>query len=362
MKKISQYLTIVLFSLIILSLGIAGVIQPDSKLSYSERRKLASFPTFTWTSFFDGTFTQDFSDYISDQFPARDSFRSLASLSRLNLFGQTDASGLYLNDGYIYKIDYPLNEEHVKKFAAKTNEVYEEYLKGKINNYYVSVIPSKEYYEDSAHLKADSQEIADIFKDEVVGAEYLDLFSLLDKDSYYKTDTHWRQEKLLPVVKYLSEKMGFTSSTDYTVNSLDSFYGVYYGQLGIKMEPELLSYLTNDTIEGAKVTNLQKPEVKTVYDLEAYENLDSYDIYLSGASPLITIENQNAASEKELVIFRDSYTSSLAPLMIEGYKSITLIDLRYMSSDLLPEYVDFTNKDVLVIYSSLLLNSTAQLK
>ena len=156
--------------------------------------------------------------------------------------------------------------------------------------------------------------------------------------------------------------MGFTSSTDYTVNSLGSFYGVYYGQLGIKMEPELLSYLTNDTIEGAKVTNLQKPEVKTVYDLEAYENLDSYDIYLSGASPLITIENQNAASEKELVIFRDSYTSSLAPLMIEGYKSITLIDLRYMSSDLLPEYVDFTNKDVLVIYSSLLLNSTAQLK
>ena len=362
MKKLSQYLTIVLFTLIILALGISGVIQPDKEVSLTERRKLASLPTFTWSSFFEGTYTKDFSDYISDQFPGRDNFRSLASLSRLNLFKQADASGLYLNDGYIYKIDYPLSEEHINKFATKTNEIYEKYLKGKIQNYYVSVIPSKEYYEDSDHLKADSQKIATIFKDEVKEAEYLDLFPLLNKESYYKTDTHWRQEELLPLVKYLSEKMGFVSSEDYTVNSYSSFYGVYYGQLGIKMEPELLSYLTNKTIEDAKVTNIQKPEVTTVYDLEAYDSLDSYDIYLSGASPLITIENPNDHSGKELVIFRDSYTSSLAPLLIEGYKSITLVDLRYMSSDLLNDYVDFTGKDVLVIYSSLLLNSTAVLK
>lgn len=362
MKKISQYLTIGLFSLIILALGIYGIIQPDKELSLTERRKLASFPTFTWDSFFEGTYTEDFSEYVSDQFPARDSFRTLASLSRLNLFKQSDAAGLYLNDGYIYKLDYPLNEERVIKFATKTNEIYEKYLKGKINNYYVSVIPSKEYYEDSAHLKADSQKIAKIFKDAVTEAEYLDLFPLLDKESYYRTDTHWRQEKLLPLVKYLSEKMGFMSSENYTVNSLASFYGVYYGQLGIKMEPELLFYLTSETIESAKVTNLQKPEVTTVYDYEAYDSLDRYDIYLSGASPLITIENPNDTSGKELVIFRDSYTSSLAPLLIEGYKSITLVDLRYMSSDLLTDYIDFTNKDVLVIYSSLLLNSTAQLK
>ena len=67
-------------------------------------------------------------------------------------------------------------------------------------------------------------------------------------------------------------------------------------------------------------------------------------------------ENPNAKIEKELLLFRDSFGSSLAPLLIENYKKITLIDIRYMSSKLIGEFIEFDNQDVLFLYSTVVLN------
>ena len=79
-------------------------------------------------------------------------------------------------------------------------------------------------------------------------------------------------------------------------------------------------------------------------------------MFLSGATPLITIENPQSNSNKELLLFRDSFGSSLAPLLAYNYSKITLIDLRYISEKLLDEYIDFKNQDVLFIYNTLVLN------
>ena len=73
---------------------------------------------------------------------------------------------------------------------------------------------------------------------------------------------------------------------------------------------------------------------------------------------LITIENPNAKTDKELYIFRDSYGSSLAPLLVDGYKKITVIDLRYIASPLLPNYIDFKEgSDALIINCIDVINS-----
>ena len=89
---------------------------------------------------------------------------------------------------------------------------------------------------------------------------------------------------------------------------------------------------------------------------------DKYDIFLSGAVPLLTIENKKSNSDKSLIVFRDSYGSSLIPLLVEGYSKITVIDTRYISSKILDEYVDFSNNDILFIYSTLLINNSASLR
>ena len=62
------------------------------------------------------------------------------------------------------------------------------------------------------------------------------------------------------------------------------------------------------------------------------------------------------------MIFRDSYGSSLAPLLTEGYSRVTLVDIRYIHPDAIGEFVEFTDQDVLFAYSALILNSGRSLK
>jgi len=87
-----------------------------------------------------------------------------------------------------------------------------------------------------------------------------------------------------------------------------------------------------------------------------------YDVFLSGASPLITVESPLAATDKELVVFRDSYASSLVPLLLGQYRKVTLVDIRYMVSGLVPQYVEFNDQDVLFLYSTYIVNQSAMLR
>ena len=63
-------------------------------------------------------------------------------------------------------------------------------------------------------------------------------------------------------------------------------------------------------------------------------------------------------SGRKLVIFRDSFASSLAPLLLDAYSEITLVDLRYFHPAMLGQLVDFNGADVLFIYSSALFNNS----
>ena len=100
----------------------------------------------------------------------------------------------------------------------------------------------------------------------------------------------------------------------------------------------------------------------SVYDMEKAFGKDPYEIFLSGPLSLLTIENENATTDKELVIFRDSFGSSLAPLLAEGYKKITVVDIRYIHPNTLENYIEFSNQDVLFIYSTSVLNNSETIK
>lgn len=78
---------------------------------------------------------------------------------------------------------------------------------------------------------------------------------------------------------------------------------------------------------------------------------DPYELFLSGSISLLSIENPNAETDRELIVFRDSFGSSLAPLLAEGYAKITLADIRYLPSSQMGKLLDFTDADVLFLYS-----------
>ena len=120
--------------------------------------------------------------------------------------------------------------------------------------------------------------------------------------------------------------------------------------------------MESDLLTACTVYDHETGKTGSVYDLTKVNSRDLYDVYLSGARALLTIENPHAATDRELIVFRDSYGSSLVPLLTQGYASVTLVDIRYISSDLLDQFLEFHGQDVLMLYSTLILNGSSAMK
>lgn len=141
------------------------------------------------------------------------------------------------------------------------------------------------------------------------------------------------------------------------------FYGAYYGQAALKLKPDTIVYLTNDIINNATVYDHIDKTYSKIYMEEKFTGVDSYDFFLSGAKSILTITNPEAVFDKELIIFRDSFGSSIAPLLLMSYSKVTLVDLRYIRTDMLGDYLDFSkDADVLFLYNTLILNNSYMLK
>ena len=332
-------------------------------VSESERRPLTQFPAFDLQK--PGEFIGKFEDFSLDQFPLRDSFRRLKSLFHYNILNQKDNNHIYLVDGYAAKMEYPLNIASVNRALGKFQKIYETYLQGNCENIVFALVPDKGYYlaQPNGYLSMDYETLFSMAQG-LEWAQYVDLTELLRPEDYYRTDTHWRQEKIQSVAQALLAALGREPGQEvYTpVNLERPFYGVYYGQAALPMEPETMTILTSDTLEDCIVTNLETGKAAGIYDMEKLTSPDLYDVYLSGAVSLMTIENPNAQEQKELIVFRDSFGSSLVPLLAESYSKITLVDIRYVSSQMLDAFLTFDGQDVLFLYSSLILNNSATLK
>lgn len=353
-NKIKNIIISIGFLLIIFIAFIANIIDKDKEISISERRKLAQFPTITISEILNGNVMDKWEKYVEDQFIAREIFRGIKSFWSTRIFAQKDNNKLFEKDNEIYKMEYPLNENNVQKSAQKINEVYQKYLKNM--NVYYSIIPEKNYYlENDDHLKLDYDKLQETMQQNLQELKYIDIRNGLELQDYYRTDLHWKQENIGEVVKIIQGNMKLDEiNATYEIQNKGEFYGTYYGQLSTNVTPDNISILTNETISNCIVYNYETNKKSSIYTTT--NSADKYDIFLSGAVSLISIENPNSKTEKELLLFRDSFGSSLAPLLVENYKKITLIDLRYISSSILENYIDFNEQDVLFLYSSVVLN------
>lgn len=270
-------------------------------------------------------------------------------------------NGIYSLDGDLVKDITPLDERSVELFAEKLTSVRETYLTEN-NRVFYAVIPDKAQYANGAVPRIDLEAVCSSLDSSLPNWTRIDLFSALSADSYYRTDGHWRQEELQGVVNALGAAMDFSADLSaFEENWYEHFLGTYAGDAR-NPQPETLVWLTNSDTQAAVVDNYQTPDVKTVYDTDKLASDIPYDVFLSGATPVVTISNPNASTDRELVIFRDSFSSSLAPLLCGEYTKITLLDLRYMATALIPQFVTFDDQDVLFLYSLEVVNNSAMLR
>ena len=332
---------------------------PSRQISEAERRPLAQRPVFS------GKFQTEFESYSLDQFPMRDGFRALKSLFHTGVLRQNDNNGIYLTNGTAVKQEYPLNTESVNHAVGRFNRIYNDYLAD--SRCFYAVVPDKGYYlaRESGHLSMDYGALYAQLSAGMPWAREIDLRPTLTGQDYYRTDTHWRQENLIPAAAALCAGLGVTppKAEDFMVMPVQRpFFGVYYGQAALPMEPDTLSLMENEMLSQCVVSDYETGKTGSVYDMTKLDSRDLYDVYLSGAKALLTIENPNAGTDRELIVFRDSFGSSMVPLLLTDYANVTLVDIRYIRSDLLGQCLDFHGQDVLFLYSTLVLNSSAALK
>lgn len=270
----------------------------------------------------------------------------------------------YLKNEAIYEKNEEINIVAIENNLNKINSLCEKYLEN--NKKYFSIIPDKEYYLNENLLNTNFKELENTVKSNLKeNIKYVNISDTLNLEDFYKTDMHWKQENLENTVKRLENELGIIvkSEIKYEEKSLGNFYGTYYKEIkNNELKPDELKYLTNDILENCKVYNEETKTEEKIYNLEKVnESKNKYDLFLSGATAITTINNKNANTNKKLILFRDSFGSSIAPLLVKDYREIVLIDIRYVNSTILENYIDFNKykeADVLFLYSSRVINKS----
>ena len=383
MKKILTTIGITALILIWGGLAVTTWFRPTDEIIVSERRKATQPPKLSMETIlaeddynYDGSlrkrnsFMSLFEANALDKFPLRERFRQIKSVFSYYVMQQKDNNNIYVEDGYAATLVYPLAEEKLDVNLSVLQKVLMRNLIQGNCNVYVSVIPDKGYFlaQENGYLSVDYEKLFSTVQnkwpaEKFPTVQYVDITDSLTIEDYYRTDTHWRQEQLLPVANKLAEAMGVTvqQEADYTVQQVDTpFYGVYYGQAALPMEPEPLYVMRSELLDNCRVSiwDGEKWNEAEIYNEDKLSGYDPYEVFLSGNQLLVNIENPNAATNKELIVFRDSFGSSLTPLLVKDYAKVTLVDLRYFDYSQLKEFITFRGQDVLFLYNTQVLNSS----
>ncbi len=379
MKKLSNILTVVLFLAVIGGLAIAFWIIPDKDFSENENRVLSDFPTVSGDKILQGELSEDFDAYFTDQFPMRDTFLTLNSLTWLSL-GQGEANGVLVGQNgqlAVRKFNAYLSPterandtdsysaEHLARGAASLGKLAEAV------SIPVTVLPAPRTLDVAISAFDYPAELSDTLNNTLhgylskAGADSLDLLPTFramyeaGEYIYFRTDHHWTTLGAYTAYKALLTEWGMADSIipyeGFDSHTVENFYGTTWSRAGLSFIPaDTLTYLTMDdddqyTVRDDKGNTVMQGFVNTSY----FDKKDKYGAFMSGTHRLLTVtyEGEDARDDRpRLLIARDSFASSLAPFLARHF-DLVMVDLSGGMTHL-SEYAEAYGCDrILVVYN-----------
>lgn len=360
-SRIWEKIIVAVFFLFLAGFSFAAFFLPDIAVSQKERRTLANKPEFSIENIMNGKYMEKLESYFLEQFAGRELFRTIKAETETKLFGKSDSNDYYKIDKGIYKLETGLNEKNIIRAAEAFTRIRRDIFPEA--EAYFAVIPDKNYFvaEEYGYPSYDYEQLNKLMQEHMQGIDNIDIYGFLEISDYYKTDLHWKQEAIPDVAEELLG--GMNISLDTPSIAKNDFYGGYAGASAFVSEPEKIKYLTNNTIENAVVYDYETKKETTIYQADKLEGTDAYDFYLGGARAMLTIKNPENKNGEKLLVFRDSFGSSIAPLLLEQYEEITLVDLRYISEEYFAELLDTSEYNtILFLYSTTVLNHSDSMK
>ncbi len=357
MSKKALWFQTAIFLAFISIFFLMNLILPDRDFSENENRYLEQLPKFSFENLFEGKFTADFEDYVTDQFVFRDGWTSLKARAEL-LIGKDENKGIFLCDGerLIEAFEKP-NMDDID-FSLSSIDTLAQKSTAKV---YFALIPSAaEIHSDLLPKGAPNhsqKELID-YAYSSVSAHSVDMYSALsdhkDEKIFYRTDHHWTSLGAYYGYTAVCEAMGIDPKplSDYTEKVVsDSFLGTTFSSSGFGwVKPESISTYVEQG--NAVITNYPSgaPVEGSLYVESFLEVKDKYSYFYGGNTPLLTIDTGNDELPS-LLIVRDSYMDSMSPFLMEHFSSIHIVDLRYYKTSLNAYIQQNAIDNILVCYS-----------
>lgn len=331
MKKMTQILTAAIFCVFIAGFGLLHVLLPDRSFSPVENRNLSEFPEFSWSALADGSFTMKLEKYLADQFPLRDGWMGIKSRYEY-LLGKREFHDVFLaGDTLIANLTDTSRAEknlsYIQSLLEKTDKTV-----------YLGLIPTAaEIWKDKLPYGAQTfSQLAYLEQAKELGANWVDMAGVLfehrEESIYYRTDHHWTSLGAYYGYTALLEAAGLdVPALGEGTTVADDFYGTLYSLSGVHwIAPDTIEhYVSGDGVTVEYSENGLSMESGSLYVESQLAEKDKYSHFLGGNNPLYVIQNPNAATDRTLLVVRDSYSDALAPFLSQTYREIHLIDLRY---------------------------------
>lgn len=386
----------VLFLLFVLVVFLVDVFNADRYSSEFENKILAQKPSFSWSSFVDGSFGNKYVQYINDQFVSRDDWISLKAVSDIAL-GRQEAHGVTFG-----KDDYMMEKLELvpKRLPSSGSNVVEErslqrsigmmrsFLKKYDKDITFSLVPnSYTVLEDKVPTEfpgvdqeAYSQKIYEELKKDEPSLQTIDFTSALKEHDeeyiYYRTDHHWTTLGAYYAYQEYCEQKGLTpvELDSLQPNEVEDFYGTFYSKARRPGQTsDTITWYDIPVSEFAFVANLRKDKelaqmgtviqedglellsVDGMMDPRKFDVRDKYASFMWGNSGYVKIKSDHNLDHEEgktkrLLLFKDSYANSMIPYLTYNYDEIIVVDLRY-SAKPVKELMEQDFDDVFVMYN-----------
>ena len=356
-----QTLTTSLLTGSILLLTATFVFLPKHDFSENENRYLASIPAFSLENVKSGQYMEDINAWLSDHFPLRDFFMGLKTDTEM-IWGKREINNVYIAaDDYLIEVyDAPANTQRI---ADTFSKFYEKIDTSKINTH-LMLVPTANYtLRNKLPKNAPTRNQMDTANAiyEQSGIPAIDCSSFLAKASatspiYYRTDHHWTTYGAYQGYLAYCDALGLTPVLLDSLNAqtvTNEFYGTIYSKVNdYRHAADSITIYTNPA-DSLTVSYFDSKEVSdSLYNPDYLNKKDKYSLFLDNLHTLIEITNDNATSDSELVLIKDSYANCMVPFLAHHYKKIYVFDTRYYKegpSAFIEEHPSIT--DVLLLYN-----------
>lgn len=332
---------------ILLIFGALLCFLPQKAFSPEENRSLSTFPEYSTDSLLDGSFTQGIADFCADQFPFRTKFVTAKAKLELWAGKQENNDVIVGNDGYLIKRPQ-YKELHIQNMEQNLSAIcrFEDALENHGIPFTFAVVPRSIDVNisrlpttlDASAANYDRRQLHASL--EALGLSAIDLTDSLQSAAqtgqvWYKTDHHWTMDGAYVAYVSLSEALGYTPYplSDFTHEVVcDRFLGTTQSSSGMTwVEGEEITLLRYDGDEAFQTEIIAGGQtIRTLngfYDFDALETHDEYNVFLGGTNTLIRVINPGRGDVPTLVLLKDSFSQSLAPLLARHFDLI-LVDPR----------------------------------